>query len=209
MEQEENYMIKNIIFDIGNVLTDFCWKQFYASFGYGDETLKRLAKATVESSVWDEVDRGVWNDEELIDGFIRNDPSLEPELRRIFRNVHGIVSKREYAIPWIKNLQKAGYRCFYLSNFSYRAHTDCTDALDFLEYMDGGILSYQDKVIKPDSRIYKLLLDRYGLKAEECVFLDDTEKNLSAAAELGIHTILFQDREQAVLELEKLGVCTA
>lgn len=202
-------MIKNIIFDIGNVLTDFRWQEFFAGFGYEDEVLKRLAKATVGSALWDEVDRGVWSDEELIEGFIQNDPSLEPELLQIFTNIHGMVTKRGYAIPWIQSLQKAGYRCYYLSNFSHKAHTECADALDFLEYMDGGILSYQDKMIKPDRKIYQLLLNRYGLKAQECVFLDDTQKNISAAAELGIHTILFQDREQAVLELEKLGVSTA
>lgn len=199
-------MIKNIIFDIGNVLTDFSWQRFYASFGYGDEVLKRLAEATVKSPVWDEVDRGVWSDEELVEGFIGNDPSLEPQLRRIFENVHGMVVKRDYAVPWVLSLQKAGCRCYYLSNFSHKAHTECADALGFLEYMDGGILSYQDKVIKPDRKIYQLLLERYGLKAEESVFLDDTEKNLPPAEALGIHTILFKNREQAVSELEKLGV---
>lgn len=72
--------------------------------------------------------------------------------------------------------------------------------------MDGGILSYRDKLIKPQREIYQLLLERYGLKAEESVFLDDTEKNLSGAEKLGIRTILFQSREQAVEDLEKLGV---
>ena len=201
-------MVKNIIFDIGNVLADFCWRDFFAGFGYGEDTLEKLADATVRSSVWDEVDRGVWSDEELVEGFVRKDPSLETELRRIFENVHGMVVKRDYAIPWIKNLKEAGYRCYYLSNFSHKAHTECADALDFLEYMDGGILSYRDKVIKPDTAIYELLLDRYGLKAEECVFLDDTEKNLVTAGEMGIHTILFQNREQAVKELAALGVRT-
>ena len=112
------YMIRNIIFDIGNVLADFGWRDFFGKFGYEGETLERLAAATVKSAVWDEVDRGVWSEEELVEGFIRNDPGLEPEIRRIFENVRGMVSKREYAIPWIKELRKAGYRCYYLSNFS-------------------------------------------------------------------------------------------
>lgn len=203
-----NEMIRNIIFDIGNVLADFCWEAFYRGLGYEGEVLERLGRATVKSPVWNEMDRGVWSEEELVEGFIRNDPAMEPEIRRIFQNVHGMVSRREYAVPWIRSLQEAGYRCYYLSNFSYKAHTECADALDFLEYMDGGILSYQDKVIKPQREIYQLLLDRYGLKAQECVFLDDTEKNLPMAEELGIHTILFQDREQAMEELKGLGVDT-
>ena len=72
--------------------------------------------------------------------------------------------------------------------------------------MEGGILSYRDKLIKPDRAVYELLLDRYGLKAQECVFLDDTEKNLPPAEALGIHTILFRDKARAEKELEVLGV---
>lgn len=201
-------MIKNIIFDIGNVLAGFTWRDFYAGFGYGEEMIERLAAATVKNPLWNEIDRGAWSDEQLLEGFIRNDPSLEKELRRVFENVHGIVVRYDYAVPWILSLKEAGYRCCYLSNFSRKAHADCADALDFLEYMDGGILSYRDKLIKPDPKIYELLLERFGLRAEESVFLDDTEKNLLPARQFGIHTILFQDREQAVLELEKLGVQT-
>lgn len=199
-------MIKNIIFDIGNVLAGFTWREFYAGFGYDDEMVERLAAATVKDPVWNEVDRGVWSEEELMEGFIKNDPSLEQELHRIFRNIRGMVIRFDYAIPWILSLQESGYRCYYLSNFSRKAHAECADALDFLAYMDGGILSYQDKVIKPDTKIYQLLLKRFGLSAEECVFMDDTEKNLLPAKELGIGTILFRDREQAVSELGKLGV---
>lgn len=198
--------MKNIIFDIGNVLAEFSWRDFYAGFGYDEEMLERLAKATVKSPAWDEVDRGILSDAELIESFIRNDSSLEKDIRRIFQRPCYLVRKLDYAIPWIKSLQAAGYRCYYLSNFSRMAHMDCIGALDFLEHMDGGILSYQDKLIKPQTEIYQLLLDRYGLIAQESVFLDDTEKNLPPASALGIRTILFKDREQAVEELEKLGV---
>ena len=125
-------MVKNIIFDIGNVLADFCWRDFFIGFGYEGETLERLAEATVKSPVWDEVDRGVWSDEELVEGFVRNDPSLEAELRRIFANVHGMVVKRDYAIPWIDSMQKAGYRCYYISNFRLKAQRECADALVFV-----------------------------------------------------------------------------
>lgn len=201
-------MIKNIIFDIGNVMVGFTWREFYAGFGYGEEMVDRLAAATVKSAMWDEVDRGVLSDEELVEGFIRNDPSLERELRLIFRNIHGLIIKYDYAVPWVKSLRDAGYHCYFLSNFSSKVRVDCKEALSFLEYMDGGVFSYEDHLIKPDTEIYELLLSRYGLKAEECVFMDDTEKNLPPAKRLGIHTILFQDREQAVSELEKLGVQT-
>ena len=78
--------------------------------------------------------------------------------------------------------------------------------LDFLDDVDGGILSYQEKTVKPEPEIYQRLLERYGLVPEECVFLDDLEENLAAAAKFGIHTVLFTGKEAAVEELRKLGV---
>lgn len=199
-------MITTIIFDIGNVLADFSWEAHYRSFGYSEEIFERLANATVRNPFWNECDRGVLSDEELLQGFIENDPGIEKEIRETQRDKSTIVSRNDYAIPWIQELKKKGYRCLYLSNFSRKAHKDCAAALDFLPYMDGGILSYQEKIIKPMPVIYQLLIDRYGLVPEECVFLDDTQKNLDGAEKFGIHTILFQNQAQAVEALRKLGV---
>ncbi len=199
-------MITTIIFDIGNVLADFTWEAHYRSFGYNEEIFERLANATVRNPFWNECDRGVLSDEELLQGFIENDPGIEKEIRETQHDKSTIVSRNDYAIPWIQELKGKGYRCLYLSNFSRKAHKDCAAALDFLPYMDGGILSYQEKIIKPMPEIYQLLIDRYGLVPEECVFLDDTQKNLDGAQKFGIHTILFRNQAQAVEELRRLGV---
>lgn len=199
-------MIRTIIFDIGNVLTAFGWRDFMASFGFDPETEAKVCRATVESPFWCECDRGVLNDEEILNGFIRNDPSVEKELRRVYTDLHGIVTRLDYAIPWIRDLKQKGYRVLVLSNFSEKGWKENQDALDFMEYVDGGIISYRERLIKPDPAIYRLLLDRYGLKAEECVFLDDTADNVKAAEDMGMSGIVFKNREQALGELKKLGI---
>ncbi len=200
-------MIRNIIFDIGNVLTDFSWRKFLQKKGFHEAMVERIAKASVQSPAWNEIDRGVWSLEELMQAFIARDPEIEEELRRAYANVTGMVTRRDYAIPWIQELQAKGYRVYYLSNFSEKAYEDCADALDFLPYTDGGILSYQEKVVKPEPEIYKRLLTRYSLKEEESVFLDDTPGNVEAARALGLYGICFQTKEQAEEELRGLGVC--
>ncbi len=199
-------MITTLIFDIGNVLADFVWEKHYRSFGFTEEVFDRLVKATVKNSLWNEYDRGVLTDEEVLQGFIDSDPGIEKEIRQVLNDIGPIVARNDYAIPWIQELQKKGYRCLYLSNFSRKAHRECAAALDFIPYMDGGILSYQDKVIKPMPEIYQLLIDRYRLVPEECVFMDDTPENLDGAEKFGIHTIHFQNQAQAINELRKLGV---
>ena len=199
-------MIKNIIFDIGNVLTDFRWEDFLRDKGFDDVMIDRIAAASVRNPLWAELDRGVWTEEQLMQAFIAEDPELEKELHIAFDDVCGMVTPRSYAIPWLKELKRQGYRVWYLSNFSGKVEKECSEALSFMPYMDGGILSYRDQLIKPDAAIYQLLLDRYGLKAEECVFLDDTLENVEAGERLGIHGIHFKTKEQAEEELCKLGV---
>ena len=197
-------MIRIIIFDIGNVLTDFRWKEFLKDKGFDDAMVQRVARASVMTPLWSEVDRGVWSEEKLMEEFAKLDPEIERELHLAYENVTGMVTKREYAIPWIQELKEKGYKVYYLSNFSYKAYVDCGDALDFIPYMDGGILSYQEKVVKPEEEIYRRLMSRYGLKAEECVFLDDTPVNVEAAEKLGMRGICFRTKEQAEQELEKM-----
>ncbi len=199
-------MITTIIFDIGNVLADFAWETYYQSLGYEEEMFHRVAKATVLNPLWNEYDRGVMSNEEILQGFIDSDPEIGEEIRKAVRYIGPMVTRNDYAIPWIQELQGKGYRCLYLSNFSERGHRECAAALDFIPYMDGGILSYQERLIKPMPEIYQLLIDRYGLVPKECVFMDDTLRNLEAAEKFGIHTIHFQNKAQAVEELQKLGV---
>lgn len=199
-------MIKNVIFDIGNVLTDFRWRGFLQDKGFSEEMIDRIAKASVMNPAWNELDRGEWTEEQIIEAFIAADPEIEEELRLAFGQISGMVTPREYAIPWVKGLKAAGFGVYYLSNFSRKAEQECSESLSFLPYTDGGILSYQDKLIKPDERIYRLLLDRFGLQAQECVFIDDTLKNIEGGQACGIRGVWFQSYEQAVEELRKMGV---
>lgn len=195
-------MVKNIVFDIGNVLAGFVWEDFYHSFGYSEEIFEKLADATVRSPFWNEMDRGKLSDEELMEGFIKNDPSIEKEIREVFENVERIIKRFDYAVPWIRELKKKGYHIYVISNFSKKAHEECTKALDFLEEIDGGILSYQVKLIKPSPEIYQLLCRKYHLNAEECVFIDDLPRNVEAARKEGMKGLVFETLDQAKSELE-------
>ena len=199
-------MIKTIIFDIGNVLMDFNFQICFRAYAPDEETYQKIVKATVQSPVWAEFDRGIWTDEEILEGFIQNEPSIEPILRKMFERLEGIIRQRDYAIPWIKELKSRGYQVLVLSNFPKKVYDLFQDEMTFLNEVDGGILSYRDRVIKPDKEIYTLLMERYDLIPQECVFLDDLEVNLKTAKELGMYTILFQTKELALDEMRKLNV---
>ena len=199
-------MIKNIIFDIGNVLTDFRWREFLLDKGFSEEMVERIAQVSVKHPLWKEFDRGTWEDEVLMQKFVEEAPELKQELYAAYSNVEGIVTPRDYAIPWIKELKAKGLKVWYLSNFARKIEIECSEALRFLPYMDGGILSYKEKLIKPEPAIYELMLKRYGLVAQESVFIDDLPENVKAAKAFGIHGICFVSKEQVEEELFKLGV---
>lgn len=199
-------MIQNVIFDIGNVLTDFRWRDFLRDKGFDDAMIERIAKVSVKSPLWNQYDRGDWTTEEIMQAFVDGDPSIERELHIAYDDVHGMVTIRDYAVEWVRALKAKGCRVFYLSNFAQKAEEDCSDALAFIPYMDGGILSWKERMIKPEPEIYRLLLERYSLKAEECVFIDDTPINVEEAERQGIHGIVFVSKEQVDTELRALGV---
>ncbi len=198
--------IDTVVFDIGNVLTDFAWREFLSDKGYDEAMVSRMAKASVESDDWVEYDKGNLTNDEIVDRFVENDPEIGKELRKAFINIDGIIHKREKAIPWIKALKAAGYKVLYLSNFSKQALVGNPDAMAFLEETDGGILSYRDHVVKPYPEIYKLLEERFDLTPAATVFIDDTPVNIQAAKDLGWNGIVYRDYPQTVKELADMGV---
>ena len=177
---------------------------FFEQFGYSPEMCGGLLACTLRSPHWKEFDRGVLTDREVIDRFVEDTPELEEEIRACMKNIHGVVYRLDTSIPWIEEIKATGRRVLYLSNYSRKVADENEDAMDFLPYMDGGLLSCDYKVIKPDPAFYQILIDKYDLEPEKCVFLDDLESNLETARELGINTILVKDHEQAAADLQAL-----
>lgn len=197
-------MIKNIIFDFGNVLVEYNIKEFMLKKGIKPEIIPRILKASIMGPYWDEFDRGAITEEEAFEGFLSIDPEIGEELHMAFDNITGMLLKRDFAIPWIKELKAAGYKVYYLSNYSKKAYDECADSIEFIKYMDGGVLSHRELMVKPNPDIYKLLMDRYDLNPKECVFIDDTPKNVEVAIKLGMKGIVFTSKDDAAAKLDAI-----
>ncbi|SDB03238.1 HAD family phosphatase [Butyrivibrio sp. INlla16] len=205
-DKASNGKVDSVIFDIGGVLADFCWEQFIKDKGYVEDTVNKIAEASIKSPAWDEFDRGVLDTMEVIQGFVKNNPSMEAELYDVFSDLSGLLKKRERTIPWIRALKKAGFKVFVLSNYSKQAEDANPFMKEFLDEVDGGILSYKEQIIKPDRKIFELICERYDLIPGKCVFIDDLQRNVDAASDFGMKSILFESYEQVDRELSKLGV---
>lgn len=201
-------MLKNIVFDIGNVLVDYRPKEYLAAKGFSGEIIKRIIKASILSPYWEQFERAAMTNDEVMKAFVSQDPGIEKELYEAYSNIHGMLTIRDFAVSWVKALKDAGYHVYYLSNYSQKAYDDCRDSLAFMEHMEGGLLSFQARMTKPDPAFYQLFLKQFGLAADDCVFIDDTEQNVLAARDQGFTGIVFQSCEDTVLQLAALGIVT-
>ena len=204
-QKRTDVKIKNVILDMGGVLVGYDPRRYFLETkGYSKEMTERLRRATMESDTWKELDRGVWSYEQVLDSFCSHDPEIADEIRRCFKDQKDVVSRKATAIPWILHIRSQGRKIYILSNYSLRAYADNLEAMDYLPYVDGGILSYREHLIKPDPEIYRLLMHRYEMAAHECVFIDDNEENVRAAQKLGIEGIVYHSQEQAEEALDRL-----
>jgi len=200
-------MIRNVIFDIGNVLASFRWADLFRDLGFTGIAFDRIAAATVlHPTMWNEFDRSLMTDEEIIAKCIERAPEYEQEIRVLFSKTELLVEEYSHSYSWIKDLKDRGYKVYLLSNYgrtSFEA-AKTHGRLSFLPLVDGAVISYEVQVVKPEPEIYRALLSKYGLKAEESIFLDDKAENIEAAQLLGFHGIVVEGYAQAKKDLEKL-----
>ncbi len=203
MNIKEKIMIKNIVFDIGNVLLKFDYHPYVKELLQDDDVIEHVNNAIWMTGYWNDLDRGM-NTDFIFQKMLEAEPEYEDEIRLVFDNVGQCIKKEDYAIPWIKDLKKRGYKVLFLSNYAEHTMNANPLPLDFLTYMDGGVFSCNEGIIKPDRRIYHILLERFGLVPEECVFLDDSKTNVIAAQTVGMNAIHFEGYEKARQELEEM-----
>ena len=198
-------MINTIIFDLGNVLVDFGWKNYFTSRGFEGEAFDKIVNATVKNPAWIEFDKGLVSTEEIIEIFSQKAPEYKKEIAELYNNnLDKLLPIYDYACDWIDELKEKGYKVYALSNWCEPAyHANLHTNLCFLPKMDGAVLSFQEGMVKPDPAIYKLICDRYNINPAEAVFIDDRADNIEAAKAFGLHAIRFESYVQTRIELEK------
>ena len=192
--------ISTIIFDIGDVLIRDNFKKFLKS----DPDIPNELVDTIKS-LWfiakDDVDDTM--DLETYREIVNKRMGVEfsKYIPKLFQYGIDAVEVLDYTIPMIQDLKDKGYKVYYLSNWSAWTHDLLQEAgkFDFLKYMDGGVFSYDVGYRKPDPEIYQILLNRYKINPEEAVFFDDRKENIEAANKMGIHGILFDKHDSAIV----------
>ena len=184
-------MIQNILFDMGNVLIHFDRKVFLDRLDVTEEEKQLLLREVFLSVEWVQMDRGTLAEPEAEVQICRRLPEhLHPA-------VHSLVSLwDEPMLPvagmaeLVEELKQNGYGIYLLSNASIRQH-EYWPKIPGWQFFDGKVISADEKIMKPHPDYYRIALERFGLKPEECFFIDDVPANIEGALFCGISGAVF------------------
>lgn len=199
-------MKKSIIFDLGRVLLTFEPEDYlHELYGEGEKA-KILYKTVFGSKTWLDLDRGTIDNEGAIKAMTNERSDLAEEIRYLINNWIEIMIPIEGSVKLLQELKLKGYKLFMLSNFHKEAYDTVFSKYSFFKLFDGIFISSHYGLLKPEGEIYLRMLEEFSLSPEECLFIDDTPVNISAAKDLGIEGIVFTDPLSLRQELKKYNI---
>lgn len=184
-------MIKNILFDMGNVLIRFDRNLFLDRLNITAEDKALLYREVFAGVEWAQMDRGTKTEETALESICRRIPA------RLYAAAEEMVFRwDEPLIPipgmyeLVEELKSKGYGIYLLSNASVRQHV-YWPRIKESRFFDGTLISADEHVMKPQPEIYHLCLQRFGLTAEESFFIDDMAHNVEGAIFCGLDGAVF------------------
>ncbi|HNW57853.1 MAG TPA: HAD family phosphatase [Bacteroidales bacterium] len=196
-------MIKNIIFDLGNVLLNFRPAEFLEKKNYPEDIRTTILTDIFESKEWLMIDNGDLTISEAIDSIARRSSLPKEEIARIFDLRIELMFPLDRNVKLLPELKKRGFKLYILSNFSLDGFEAVNSLYSFFRYFDGGVISSKVKLCKPDRRIYETLMKKYSLIPEECFFIDDIETNVRAAELAGMKGLVTYGSQDIFKEVEE------
>ncbi len=176
-------MIKNIIFDFGNVIAKFEPRKIAAHF-CDESDIPYIMEAVFKN--WGDIDAGRIE----YDAYVENAKSLVPQ--RLRENVEALMREWYKCLPKVEGMEdmirffkERGMGIYLLSN-APTYFSKMSKIFDILEIFDGKVFSADIKMSKPNADIFEYLLEKYSLKREECIFIDDLLHNVEGAQRCGI-----------------------
>lgn len=202
-------MIKGVIFDLGNVLVDWDPRHLYRKL-IEDEQQREHFLTTVCTMEWHKAhDLGVPfkdNADRLVAEFPQHEDLIRAWGDRWLETIAGRI---EGSVVLAQRLKANGYKLIGLTNCPDDRFDEMAEQFGVFDGFDDVIVSGREKIAKPDPAIYELTIARAGLAGDELAFLDDMPHNIAAAAQHGIHGIVFENPDQATALLDSMGVGTA
>ena len=201
-------MIKNIIFDMGNVLIDFSPMQYVKKLNIKDkDEEQKIYNATYLNYKSIYMDYGMISDEEFVDHVVKGlGEEYREKIKKLILNWTDYLTPIEGIEELIIELKNKGYKIYLLSNASFNQH-NYWEKIPVHKYFDGKSVSCDVKEVKPFKEIYEALYKTYNIKPEESFFIDDLIINIFGANRTGMEGYVFTgDVEALRQELKARGI---
>ena len=193
-------MIRNIVLDMGNVLLDYNPEFVMDTFCSSEEEKDIIRRELFEGPEWEMADSGDIKDKDRFDLVkVRVPEKYHEALKNCADRWDICMDPLDGAEDFCRYVKDHGYKVYVLSNASDLFYTYFPKFLP-LGFFDGVFVSADHHMIKPDVRIYKAFLEEYGLKADECLFIDDRAKNIEGAKKAGLNTFQFMGDHKEVID---------
>jgi len=179
-------MIRNIIFDLGNVLISFHPSEYLEKNNYPLIKRQIILSDVFWSKEWLLLDNGDLTPGEAIDCIAEKSSLTKQEIALIFNKRTAIMFSLDDTIKILPGLKEEGYMLYYLSNFPADIFDEVKRGYTLFEYFDGGIISADVHFSKPDPAIFNVFLEKYDLRTYECFYIDDIEENVIVAESIGM-----------------------
>lgn len=179
-------MIKNIIFDMGNVLTVYNAREYIYGYVDNEADYRWIRDHLCASVEWLQMDRGTMTDEEAATSICRRLPvHLHDTVRRFIGEYRMVQPPNPPMEKLVEELFRNGYDLYLLSNTSHRFRIFSKN-IKSVSYMKGIWISCEHGLLKPEPEAYLDFFREYSLDPVECFFIDDTPANIEAAGNLGM-----------------------
>ena len=194
----------NFVFDIGNVLVDFHPKIYLSKLFPNNPALQdAMHKQVFEGPEWAAFDLGTLSHEQGTRNMISKCPANENAIRETMARVHEMLSPILSTMALLPVILDKGHRLFFLSNYQRELYPFLFKTYPCFSLFEGGVFSCDVHQIKPDPAIYHTLMDNHGLRAEDCVFFDDLERNARGAQAVGMEGVAFRDADDVRRVLDR------
>ncbi|HEX7492962.1 MAG TPA: HAD family phosphatase, partial [Bacteroidales bacterium] len=191
------------VFDLGNVLISFKPSEYFDKNNYPENIKTTILSDIFGSKEWLLIDKGEITTSEAINSIASRSSLKKEEIAHIFNLRTDMMFPLDLNVRLLPELKKRSFKLFYLSNFPIDIFDEVRTGYYFFKYFDGGLISSEVKYSKPDSRIYKILLEKYNLVPQECLFVDDIEINVTTAEGLGMKGIFTKGSPEISETIEK------
>ena len=199
--------IKNIVFDVGNVIVKWSPLDIVsATFDVEEEAAQKLAQDIFSHQIWLDLNKGRHSESEAKLAYQTQLQLSVPETDRLFDNVKASLSLLEGTEDMMKELKESGYGIYALTDNVHEIVAFLKNKYSFWSLFDNAIVSAEWDVLQPNPRIYQLVVEQCNVEASESVFLDDMPANVEGAKTEGFHAFQFSTAKKAREDLRSLGV---